>query len=68
MLSSLMPKLSVDLIALAREHGRLSTLQAEQQTQAKRATIKAHLVKLVKNGHLLQHGVGRGTWYTASGQ
>lgn len=68
MLSQRLPKLSAELITLAREHGRLTTLQAEQQTGANRATIKAHLVKLVKDGHLLKHGVGRGTWYTASGQ
>lgn len=68
LLSQRLPKLSAELITLAREHGRLTTLQAEQQTGANRATIKAHLVKLVKDGHLLKHGVGRGTWYTASGQ
>ena len=68
LLSQRLPKLSAELITLAREHGRLTTLQAEQQTGANRATIKTHLVKLVKDGHLLKHGVGRGTWYTASGQ
>jgi predicted HTH transcriptional regulator len=63
---SLLPKLSAQLITLARQHGRLTTVQAEAQTQAKRATIKLHLAKLVKDGHLLQHGKGRGTWYTAN--
>ncbi len=61
-------KLSVDLVALARAHGSLTTAQAEQQTQANRATIKAHLAKLVKEGHLVKHGVGRGTWYVAAEQ
>lgn len=68
MLSQRLPKLSADLVVLAREHGRLTTLQAEQQTGANRATIKAHLAKLVKDGHLVKHGIGRGTWYVASGQ
>lgn len=68
MLSQRLPKLSGDLVALAREHGRLTTVQAEQQTGANRATIKAHLAKLVKDGHLVKHGIGRGTWYVASGQ
>ena len=68
MLSLHLPKLSADLIALAREHGRLTTAQAEQQTGANRATIKAHLAKLVKAGHLLKMGVGRATWYVVSGQ
>lgn len=68
MLSQRLPKLSVDLLALAREQGRLTVGQAEQQTGANRATIKAHLAKLVKQGHLVKQGIGRGTWYVASGQ
>jgi Fic family protein len=66
LLSQRMPKLSADLVALARQHGRLTVIEAEQQTQGKRATIKAHLVRLVKDGHLIQHGTRRGTWYTVS--
>jgi Fic family protein len=62
---SLLPTLSVELITLARQHGRLTTVQAETQTQANRATIKVHLAKLVRDGHLVQHGTGRGTWHTA---
>jgi Fic family protein len=61
-------QLSAELLALAREHGRLTTAQAKQHTGAKRATIKAHLAKLVKDGHLAQHGVGRGTWYVVPGR
>lgn len=68
MLSQRLPTLSADLVALASQHGRLTTAQAEQQTGANRATIKAYLAKLVKDGHLVQHGVGRGTWYVASGR
>ncbi len=68
MLSQRLPKLSGDLLALATEQGRLTTGQAEQQTGANRATIKAHLAKLVKQGHLVKQGIGRGTWYVASGQ
>jgi hypothetical protein len=45
-----MPKFSADLVALAKERGRLTTAQAEQQTLANRATIKAHLAKLDKIG------------------
>ncbi len=64
---SLLPQLSIELITFARQHRRLTTAQAQLQTQAKRATIKLHLAKLVKDGHLIQHGTGRGTWYTAAG-
>ena len=65
MLSERLPKLSAEMVAFAREHGRITTSNAEQHTKAKRATIKAHLGRLVKAGQLIQHGVGRGTWYTA---
>jgi Fic family protein len=68
LMSRRLPKLSADLVSLAREHGRLTVMQAEQQTGANRATIKSHLAKLVKDGRLTKHGVGRGTWYAASGQ
>lgn len=68
LLSQKMPKLAASLVTLARQHGRLTTAEAEAQTQGKRATIKANLVRLVKEGHLVQHGTGRGTWYTASEQ
>lgn len=67
LLAQRLPALSAQLLALAREHGRLTTAQAEQHTGAKRATIKVHLARLVKDGQLAQHGVGRGTWYVASG-
>jgi Fic family protein len=67
LLAQRLPALSAQLLALAREHGRLTTAQAEQLTGAKRATIKVHLARLVKDGQLAQHGVGRGTWYVASG-
>ncbi len=65
-LSSLLPKLSADILALAKQHGRITTALAEQMTQAKRSTIKVHLTKLVKEGQLIQHGSHRGTWYTVS--
>jgi predicted nuclease of predicted toxin-antitoxin system len=32
------------------------------------AAIKAHLVKLVKYGHLVKHGVGRGNRYVVARQ
>ncbi|MEY3201020.1 MAG: hypothetical protein RIR70_570 [Pseudomonadota bacterium] len=67
LLSQRLPQLSADLVSLAREHGRITTAQAEKQTGANRATIKAHLAKLVKDGQLVKQGVGRGTWYVAAG-
>jgi Fic family protein len=61
-----LPKLSADLLALARDRGTLTTQQAEQLTGANRATIRLHLSKLVKDGRLTQHGAGRGTWYVVA--
>ncbi len=63
-----LPKLSAELMALAREQGRITTQLAEQRTGANRATIRSHLIKMVKDGHLVQYGAGRGTWYISAEQ
>lgn len=63
-----LPDLSAKLLAIAREQGKFTTMQAEKQTGANRATIKKHLAKLVKSGHLVRYGGGRGTWYEASSE
>jgi predicted HTH transcriptional regulator len=67
LLTQHLPKLSAELLALAREQGRITTQLAEQKTGANRATIRSHLIKLVKDGRLVQHGAGRGTWYVVAG-
>jgi Fic family protein len=61
---SRLPELSVRLIDLAREAGRLTMSRAVDHTGANRNTIKVHLRQLVAQGRLLRHGGGRGTWYT----
>jgi Fic family protein len=61
-----LPELSAKLLAIAKEQGRLTTAQAEEQTGANRATIKKHLARLVKDGRLVRYGAGRGTWYEAA--
>lgn len=58
-----LPELSVELLTIAREHGRITTATAETKTGAKRGTVKLHLARLVASGHLMKHGTGRGTWY-----
>lgn len=58
-----LPELSALIIELTREHGRLTTAQIVSLTGANRNTIKSHLRNLVQAGHIIQHGVGRGTWY-----
>ncbi|WP_234791124.1 Fic family protein [Agrobacterium rubi] len=58
-----MPELSVALLELAREHGRITVAEAARITHASRHTIKDHLKALVDKGHLVLHGAGRGAWY-----
>ena len=58
-----LPELSVQILELAREHGRLTIGQVVQMTGANRNTVKKHLQSLVAAKHLAQHGKGKGTWY-----
>jgi Fic family protein len=59
-----LPPLSEQLLAIAREHGRVTTSTGAKLTGANRNTVKAHLRRLVASGHLLQQGQGKGTWYS----
>ncbi len=58
-----MPLLSEKLLAIVREHGRVTVRHAEALTGANRNTIKDHLKRLVNSGRLVRRGRGRGTWY-----
>lgn len=58
-----MPELSVLILELAREHGRVTMAEAVRVSGASRNTIKEHLRALVEQGHLVLHGAGRGAWY-----
>ena len=58
-----LPALSVQILELAREHGRITTAQVESLTGESRSTIKARLNALVKENKLERHGQGRATWY-----
>lgn len=59
--------LSENLLAIVREHGRVTVREAAAITQANRNTIKDHLAKLVDAGRLVRRGRGRGTWYENAG-
>lgn len=59
-----LPELSVQILEIAREHGRVTVNEAEKATGANRNTIKDHIKALAKNGQLERHGAGRGTWYS----
>ena len=61
-----LPALSVQILELAKEHGRLSIGQIVELTGANRNTVKKHLQSLVTDQRLAQHGKGKGTWYGRS--
>jgi len=63
LLLATLPKLSIELLTIAREHGRLTVASAQAQTGANRHTIKLHIQKLIAAGQLTPRGAGRGTWY-----
>lgn len=59
-----LPELSVRILELGRERGRLTVADAAKLTGASRNTVKGHIKALVDAGHLTRHGAGRGTWYS----
>jgi len=58
-----LPELSVQILELVKEHGRLTISEIVTVTSANRNTVKKHLQSLVAANHLAQHGTGKGTWY-----
>ncbi len=61
-----LPELSVQILELCRERGRITVSEVAKATGANRNTIKDHLKALTRAGHLEQHGAGRGSWYGLS--
>lgn len=55
---------SEQILALARERGKLAISDAVALLEINRNTAKLHILQLVESGHLMQHGTGRATWYT----
>jgi Fic family protein len=58
-----LPELSLQIVEFAREHGRITMMDAIKLTGASRNTLKQHLRDLTERNHLQQHGSGRGVWY-----
>jgi len=58
-----LPELSVAILEVARERGRVTVIEAARITGASRNTVKDHLKALTEQDHLKLHGAGRGTWY-----
>ena len=59
-----LPALSEKIVELAQEHGRISIGFISTVLDANRNTVKKHVQQLVKIGQLVQHGKGRGTYYS----
>ncbi len=58
-----LPELSLQIVEFARDHGRITMMDAIKHTGASRNTLKQHFRSLVERNHLEQRGSGRGTWY-----
>ncbi len=58
-----LPELSLQILGIARDHGRVTVAATAEATGASRHTIKDHLKALTRDGRLTRHGAGRGTWY-----
>lgn len=63
LLLSVLPALSEQIVAYARDHGRVTMGDIIITTGASRNTLKEHFRDLVARNQLAQHGTGRGTWY-----
>ena len=61
-----LPSLSITIMELVRERGRVTVADIVKATGVSRNTIKDHLKALTKSEHLNRHGAGRGTWYAQS--
>jgi len=61
-----LPELSVQILEIAREHGRVTIADTAKATGTSKSTIKDHMKALHKNGSIERHGAGRGTWYSLS--
>ncbi len=59
-----LPALSMQILELCRERGRVTVAEVSKLTNVSRNTVKDHLAALTEKGHLVRHGAGRGTWYT----
>ena len=65
-IAAALPPLSLRILDLAREHGRLSNAQIVAMTDANRNTVKKHLAALVTSKRLQRHGKGKGIYYSLS--
>jgi Fic family protein len=65
-MASTLPMLSVRILELAKDQGRVTTQGIEQATGESRSTIKVRLKQLTESRLLIRYGSGRSTWYGLS--
>nr|NDG08316.1 Fic family protein [Oxalobacteraceae bacterium] len=58
-----LPELSLRIVEFAREHGRVTMMDAIKLTGASRNTLKQHFRAMTERNHLELRGSGRGVWY-----
>ena len=58
-----LPKLSVEILALLKEHAQLTIAEIESLTRANRNTLKVRLRELVRDNLIEQNGQARATFY-----
>jgi Fic family protein len=61
-----LPELSLRIYELTKERGQIKVEHILRATGAPRGTVKNHLSLLLRSGHLIQNGKGKGTWYGLS--
>jgi Fic family protein len=57
------PELSLHILDIAKDRGRVTIGEIVTLTGANRNTVKKHLKALVAANRITQHGTGKGTWY-----
>lgn len=59
-----LPRLSVKVMGLFKDHKELQMKEIERLTRGRRSTLKLRLGELVDQGYLKRHGAARSTWYS----
>lgn len=59
-----LPDVSIQILNLAKEHGRITVSFVTNVLQVNRNTVKKHLQHLVRTEKLVLHGKGRGSYYS----
>ena len=59
-----LPDVSIQILNLAKEHGRVTVSFVTNVLKVNRNTVKKHLQHLVRTEKLVLHGKGRGSYYS----